>query len=85
MSNILEALPKELTDYVFSDYQENVLYNGHEQAEPVEVLRPYWNEYVAERKELDYPVPEGLTPDLYCKIWDAWYKVRTAIEAEVRR
>ena len=85
MNTILDTLPQELTDYVFTDYQENVYYNGHEKAEPVEVLRPYWEEYVDDRKAIDYPVPEGLTPELYCAIWDAWYDVRTAIEAEARR
>lgn len=84
MNTILDTLPQELTDYVFTDYQENVYYNGHEKAEPVEVLRPYWNEYVTDREKLDYPVPEGLTPELYCEIWNAWYEVRTAIEQEVR-
>lgn len=84
MNTILDTLPQELTDYVFTDYQENVYYNGHKKAEPVEVLRPYWDEYVTDRKKLDYPVLESLTPELYCEIWNAWYEVRTAIEQEVR-
>ena len=79
MKTILDTLPEELTDYVFSDYQDNVWYNGHEPAEPVEVLRPYWDEYVSDRAGMDYPVPEGLTPELYCQIWDAWYQVRSGI------
>lgn len=80
MKTILDTLPEELTDYVFSDYQDNVWYNGHEPAEPVEVLRPYWDEYVSDRVGMDYPVPEGLTPELYCRIWDAWYQVRSGID-----
>jgi len=85
MNTILDTLPAALTDYVFSDYQENVYYNGHEPAESVDVLRPYWEEYVTDRQTIGYPVPEGLTPELYCEIWNAWYEVRTAIEREVRR
>lgn len=80
MATILDTVPEVISDYVFTDYQDNVWSNGHERAEPVEVLRPYWDEYVADREKVGFPVPEGLTPELYCEIWNAWYDVRTSIE-----
>lgn len=83
MKTVIDSFPEELTDYVFSDYQDNVWYNGHEPAEPVDVLRPYWDDYVRDREAVGDPVPEGLTPELYCEIWDAWYKIRSSIEKEV--
>ena len=82
MARTLDSFPPDLVDYIFADYQDNVWYNGDQPAGTVEELRPYWDEYVSDRKEMDYPVPEGLTVELYVEIWDLWYETTRRVDDE---
>lgn len=75
MEMLTRTASQECIDYVLADYQDNAWYNGPEPAGDVEELAQYWNEYVTDRELSGIPIPEGLTVELYCTIWNALYEM----------
>lgn len=74
----MKTISDAIIDFVLDDYLDNVWYNGDEPCPTPDELRPYFLPFLLECQAQDRPVPEGLTPEVYCAVWMDEYTRRTA-------